>query len=558
MTTTMTAIPKRTLSGSYMPVPATNMASNLALSAQRYPAKTAIVYYGTEISFAQLWRDVEALAGYLERIGVKRGDRVVLYAQNSPQWVVAFYAILRANAVVVPLNPMLVSEEIGKFIDDSGATVAFVGSEIAPRLEPYLERSLRSVLVMHYADALTEPTEFAIPPSVTSPVPPLDARFLSMKDAIAEGRQPGPLTAAADDIAVLPYTSGTTGVPKGCVHTHRSCNASVFTSLHWAQLNAGNVSLSALPYFHVTGMMVDMNVGMAIGGTVVIMTRWDSATALELIKRYEVTQWTAIATMVVDFLSRPDVDAQALRSMRRISGGGAPLPAAVSERLFALTGLRYLEGYGLSETIATTHANPEGAEKTQCLGVPTFNVLSLVVDPTTFEMLPTGEVGEIITSAPQVMRGYWNKPALDAETFVERDGHRYLRTGDLGYVDDEGYFFMVDRLKRMINASGFKVWPAEVETSLFGHPAVREACVIGTVDPRRGETTKALIVLREGVGATAEEIIAWAKTKMSAYKVPTVIEFVKDLPRGATGKVAWRELQEAEYRRTGTALASAP
>jgi len=248
-------------------------------------------------------------------------------------------------------------------------------------------------------------------------------------------------------------------------------------------------------------------------------------------------------------LANADFRPEKIASLTHLGGGGAPLPAAVGEQLKGRLGLNYMEGYGLTETISVTHANPQDRPKLQCLGMPTFGVDSRVIDPDSGNELEPNATGEIVIHGSQVMQGYWNQPAATAEAFIELDGKRFFRTGDLGYVDDEGYFFMVDRLKRMINASGFKVWPAEVETTLFAHPAVKEACVIASLDPRKGEQVKALIVLREGAGASGEEIATWARGKMAAYKVPTLYEFVDTLPRSGTGKVQWRELQEADQRK---------
>jgi fatty-acyl-CoA synthase len=314
-------------------------------------------------------------------------------------------------------------------------------------------------------------------------------------------------------------------------------------------MSSGGRVLSVLPYFHVTGMTVDMNAAFLIGSTLVMMTRWEAATTLKLIERYQCDSLTAISTMVVDLLAQPDFRPERISSLRHLGGGGAALPAAVGEQLIGRLGLNYMEGYGLTETISMTHANPVERPKLQCLGIPTFGVDSRVIDPDSGRELGPNETGEIIIFGSQVMREYWHQPEATAEAFVDLDGKRFFRTGDLGFMDDDGYFFMVDRLKRMINAAGFKVWPAEVETKLFGHPAVKEACVIGSIDARKGEVVKALVVLREGAGATPEEIIAWARDKMSAYKVPSVIEIVDSLPRSGTGKVQWRELQERENKK---------
>jgi fatty-acyl-CoA synthase len=224
------------------------------------------------------------------------------------------------------------------------------------------------------------------------------------------------------------------------------------------------------------------------------------------------------------------------------------MPEAVANKLNDLLGVPYVEGYGMSETIAATHINPENRPKKQCLGIPIYGVDARVVDPSDFHELPPSEVGEIIVNAPNVMQGYWNNPEATKETFVEIDGKRFLRTGDLAMTDEDGYFFMVDRLKRMINASGFKVWPAEVEALLYLHPAIQEACIIAARDPKRGETVKAVVVLREAYrGKVSEqEVIDWAHANMAAYKSPRVVQFVDELPKSSTGKLQWRQLQERE------------
>jgi fatty-acyl-CoA synthase len=541
------------------PVPATSIAHNLATSAARWPEHRAIVYYDTPISYGRLWRDVEALASHLEhRAGVRRGDRVLLFMQNSPQFVTAYYAILRANAVVVPLNPMLVAEELDAYLEDSGATVAIVGQELAGRLRPYVPERVRHVVVAAYADCLERETDLTLPPAVAAPRAPVEgAGFVAWHDALTVAEPASPIVTGGDDMALLPYTSGTTGRPKGCVHTHRSVQTTAWATPMWsAGTGPGARILSVLPYFHVTGMTGDMNAGLCNGATIVMMTRWDPATALKLIERYECTALTAISTMVVDLLSHPGYRSDALRSLTSLGGGGAPLPAAVGAEVTERLGLSYMEGYGLTETIAMTHANPPDRTKLQCLGIPTFGVDSRIVDPETLRELEPNETGEIVIAGSQVMREYWRQPEATAEAFIERDGKRFLRTGDLGYVDDDGYFFLVDRVKRMINAGGFKVWPAEVETKLFAHPAIKEACVIASIDPRRGEQVKAVVVLREGAQATAAEIVAWAREHMAAYKVPAEIAFVDSLPRSATGKVQWRALQEEEQRRATLSAAT--
>jgi fatty-acyl-CoA synthase len=534
------------------PIPVTSVALNLQTSAQRFPDEPAIVYYDTPISYARLWSEVERLAGYLERAcGVVAGDRVILLMQNSPQFVIAYYAIMRANAVVVPLNPMNVADELKLYVEDSGAKVAIAGQELAERLRPSFALGLGHVVVAAYSDYIERETKLNLPPAVAATRMPVSGDgFVTWHDALAAGFAPGPVTTGGDDIALLPYTSGTTGRPKGCVHTHRSVQTTTLSVPIWGGVAApGGRILSTLPYFHVTGMTCDMNSAIFTGSTLIMLTRWEAPTTLALIERYECTAMTAISTMVVDLLAQPDFRTERIASLRHLGGGGAPLPAAVGEQLRGRLGLDYMEGYGLTETISMTHANPPDRTKLQCLGIPTFGVDSRVIDPDSGREVRAGETGEIVISGSQVMREYWRQPEATAEAFLDIDGKRFFRTGDLGYIDDEGYFFMVDRLKRMINAAGFKVWPAEVETKLFAHPAVKEACVIGSLDPRKGETVKALVVRREGTDATGDQIIAWARGEMANYKVPSVIEFVDALPRSGTGKVQWRELQEQENRR---------
>ena len=253
--------------------------------------------------------------------------------------------------------------------------------------------------------------------------------------------------------------------------------------------------------------------------------------------------------MLVDFLSSPDLDKYDLSSLKVLGGGGAAMPEALAKKLEDVFGLPYVEGYGLSETMAPTHINPPQRPKRQCGGIPIFNTDARVIDVEKMSELKVNEVGEIIVSGPQIFRGYWKQPEATAEVFLQYDGQRFFRTGDLGYYDEDGYFFITDRLKRMINASGFKVWPAEVEALLYGHPAIQEACVIGAPDGYRGETVKALVVLKKGKTIEAKDITDWARDKMAAYKVPRVVEFVEQLPKTPTGKILWRELQEKERRK---------
>jgi fatty-acyl-CoA synthase len=530
--------------------------SNLEASAALGPDKQCLIFYGSILTYAAVARECERMAGFLQReCGVKRGDRVALYMQNSPQFVIAYYAILRADAVVVPINPMNLTNEIEYMLRDSGATVMFAAQDIAVHATPLLGgKPLEHLVVAAYSDYLTTPTDLAIPDFVRAPRTSFDVAGVTLwSQAMARDLTPLPHAAGPDDLCVFPYTSGTTGFPKGCMHTHRTVMYTTVAGVAWHGGRTGDECiLSVLPLFHVTGMQNSMNGPIAEGAAIVIMPRWDRTVAAELVQRYRVTGWTAVPTMVVDLLSSPDIERFDLSSIRTMGGGGAAMPEAIAQKLKDLCNLTYLEGYGLSETMAPTHINPEQRPKKQCLGIPIFGVDSRVVDPETLAELPPNEVGEIITHGPQVFLGYWNKPEANAECFVEIDGKRFFRTGDLGRVDEDGYFFLVDRLKRMINASGFKVWPAEVEAMLYAHPGVQEAAIIRTRDARRGESVKAVVVPKAAARGEIDEssLIAWCQTRMAAYKVPRSVEFVDSLPKTGSGKIFWRELQEKEDRKT--------
>ena len=291
-----------------------------------------------------------------------------------------------------------------------------------------------------------------------------------------------------------------------------------------------------------------MHSSIYIGATLVMMPRWDRDLAGRLISAWKVTTWTNIPTMVIDLLGSPNFDHFDLSSLVHIGGGGAAMPQAVAQRLLEQFGLRYVEGYGLTETAAPSHSNPPDHPKQQCLGIPFLSTDARVIDPETLQEMPVGEQGEIVMHGPEIFRGYWKRPEATEAAFVEIDGRRFFRSGDLGKMDEDGYFFMTDRLKRMINASGFKVWPAEVEALMFRHPAIQEACIISARDSYRGETVKAVVVLRPAFRNQVSEadIVAWCRENMAVYKVPRIVQFVDSLPRSGSGKVMWRHLQEAE------------
>lgn len=526
---------------------------NLQQAFDECPDKSALVFYDTKISYLELYETVARVAGWLvNQAGISKGDRVAIIAQNSPQSVIAYYATLRAGAVVVPLNPMYVAEEVAYLLDDSDAKVIFSASDLSHAVATAVKDRDVKVVGIAYNDYIREQTNLNVPAFILesqisealSSLP----NYIAWSDLLAANESAPVVKTAMDDLVVLPYTSGSTGMPKGCMHTNTSVQHGCVGVFDWHGIGREDISLAIAPFFHVVGMQAGMNVAISRGATLIIQPRWDREVAAQTIQRYNVTVWPAVPTMVIDMMNMPNFDQFDISSLRSVFGGGSAMPESVAVKLKEICGVTFNEGYGMTETICPTTANPPQAPRTNCVGLSVFNTHIRVVDPDTLLEVPEGENGEILISGPQVMQGYWRQPEANAESFVEMDGMRYLRSGDLGYIDKDGYVYIVDRIKRMINASGFKVWPTQVEAVMHRHPAVAEVCIIGAKDPKRGETVKALIVPKAGVTANAEEIELWSREHLATYKVPRVIEFVDSLPKSGSGKVLWRELQEKENR----------
>ena len=542
-------------------LPSTSLWDNLAISARRYPDKPALVFFGAITTYRELAEGAERLAAQLHALGVRKGDRVALFMQNCPQLVMAHFAILRANAVVVPVNPMNRAEELKHYITDPDTRVAITTGDLAPEMAkasnavPEGQR-LAHLVVTQFTDAFDAATSGADAPpeawrewlGTRHALPALDGgQAHAWVDCMACTAAAPALEVGPNDLALLPYTSGTTGLPKGCMHLHKSIMHNAVAGALWGNGSADNVVLAVVPMFHITGMVSVMHSAIYSGSALVIMPRWDRDLAGRLISRWRVTSWTNIPTMIIDLLGSPNFASYDLSSLSYIGGGGAAMPQAVAQRLQDQYGLRYAEGYGLTETAAPSHSNPPDHPKQQCLGIPFMSTDARVIDPDTLQEVPVGEQGEIIIHGPEVFDGYWKRPDATAAAFIEFEGKRFFRSGDLGRMDEDGYFFLTDRLKRMINASGFKVWPAEVEALMFRHPAIQEACVISATDAYRGETVKAVVVLRATHQDTTEQqIIDWCRENMAVYKAPRVVQFVTALPKSGSGKVMWRALQEAE------------
>ena len=535
--------------------PQTGFDAHLAAAAARDPVRCLIDFYGWRIGYGEADRIVTDIAAFLQtECGLARGDRVVFYMQNCPQFILAFQAVLRAGGPVTPVNPMSVADELGYIVADSGAQIAFVGEEMFDRA-PGVLANLNHVVAVRYGDCAPQDSDASLPDLLLAPSRAgLPANAVRWRDMLATAHAFAPLAIGPDDMSALVYSSGTTGAPKGCVHTHGSMAATAMSTALWEGLGADDCILAVSPLFHVTGVQFGMNRALVAGATIALLQRWDVRVAAAAVERCRITHWNGVPLLVAELLSDLEASARDLSSIRMFSGGGAAMPAAVAQQAKERFGRDFVEGYGLTEAMGPSHFNPPDRAKKQCLGIPAFDVESIVVDPQTLRILPAGEVGEILLRGPGLFREYWNRPDATHEAFVDVEGARWFRTGDLGRTDEDGYFFFADRLKRMINAAGYKIWPAEIESLMFAHPSIRECCVIAAPDARRGEMAKAVVALRAGAAsseALAEEIIAWCRTKMAAYKVPREVAFVDALPRGGTGKIDWRRLQEAEFAGAG-------
>ena len=535
----------------HLSVPATSLYANLDISALRYPHKPALIFYDSLTTYRDLKHQVDVMAAFLQnRCGVRKGDRVLLQMQNSPQFAIAWFAILRAGAAVLPVSPMHVTDELTHYFEDGGVSTAFVAQDLYAQIRPLMGKLAQHAIVATYSDYLCASTDLAVPQFLSEPRQTFtDPGVIAWADAMSTRHPLLPEDVGPDDLAAVLYTSGTTGKSKGCMHTHRTVMTSLVGAALWEGFTADSVALSTAPMFHVTGLQHTLNASVYSGATIALLPRWNPEAAGALIERYGCTHWANVPTMVVDLLAHPATANRNLSSLQNIFGGGASMPEPVAQKLFDLCGIRYMEAYGMTETISQTHINPHNDLRKQCLGIPTFDTESLVIDPETLKPLGPNKQGEIVSHGPQLMKGYWRRPDADAEVFLQIDGKAFLRTGDLGHYDEDGFFYIADRLKRMINASGFKVWPAEVEATLYKHPDIKEVAIISAPDPRRGETVKAVVALKDDRKGqvSAEDIVQWSRQHMAAYKVPRQVEFTDALPRSGAGKIQWRALQEKEW-----------
>ncbi len=522
---------------------------HLVYNAYKFPHKTAIIYYGNEITWMEFKHLVWKVAGGLKNLGVKKGDRVYLGLQNCPQFILSYFGVQSLGAIVVPGSPMFKSGELEYILNDSGARVVIMEDGLFPILESIRDQvpAVEAVVVTSLGEYLPAEPTLPFPTGIISENPHCPGA-IKWNDFINNDPIKQLETLALEDVAQLQYTSGTTGHPKGAMLVHRNilCKAVVYS---YNKDRVEDVHLAALPLFHITGMACHMLGPVYEGGTMVIMARFDPLTALMVIDMYKITNFVAITTMNIALINHPEVKNYDLTSWRCAWMGGAPLPSVVQQKYLDL-GILLAEGYGMSETVATVCQTIPRWIKPGSIGFPFSGVDIRIVDPTDDTRdLPIGEEGELWIRDNSVAVGYWNNPEATAEAFP---GDGWIKTGDIARIDEDGFVWLCGRLKELIKASGYSVFPAEVEEYLYKHPAIAECAVIGVPHDYRGEDVKAFVSLKpDWIGkVTEEELIAWAREQMSVYKYPRTIEFREELPKSGTGKIMRKILkaEEAEKR----------
>jgi long-chain acyl-CoA synthetase len=512
----------------------------------RNPDGDAIRYFDGRISYRELDALTDSFAVALLDGGFARGDRVALYLQNVPQFVIGLVGTWKAGGIAVSINPMNRERELELLLTDSGAAVLVclqslyhdVAAAVLPRT------SVRRVVTTSELDFQTadDPRSFSSSTRIACP----DTDDLVELLERFRGRQAPDLAFAPDDTAFLTYTSGTTGPPKGAMNTHRNVVFNSRAYREWCRLGGDDVVLGIAPLFHITGLIAHVTLAQLLAAPLVLFHRFEPSLAIDVIRAERPTFTVGSITVFIALLNAPGADTDALASLTKIWSGGAPIPPATVKAFESTFGQYIHNVYGLTETTSPTHAVPlrgqapvDETSGALSVGVPLFNTMVRVVGPDGAD-LPPGQVGEIVSAGPQVVPGYWNKPEETATALPSGA----LHTGDVGYMDADGWFYIVDRKKDQINAGGYKVWPREVEDVLYEHEAVREAAVVGVADPYRGETVKAFVSLRPGHDTTPEELIAFCRERIAAYKYPRLVEILDELPKTASGKLLRRELRD--------------
>ena len=523
----------------------------LADTAAASTYESALVFFGRRTSYRSLLDVVKRLAGGLVRLGLNKGDRVAIMLPNCPQVVATYYGVLWAGGTVVMVNPLYTASELVVQLKDSGARFMIALDLVYPRVaEVFGETDLEKVITTGIQERLPFPLSILYRLKLrrdgNAVKVPENEWTLSYSTLLSTGRLEDPVPVAPrDDLALLQYTGGTTGTPKAVMLTHFNlvANCRQIAPLYPHTGTERPTILGVLPFFHVYGMTTVMNYGIMSGARIILQPRFEVEKVLKAIQKDKPDLFPGVPAMYVAINNYPGVERFRLGSVKWCLSGAAPLPGEVKETFERLTGGRLVEGYGLSEASPVTHANPlEGVQRSGSIGLPLPDTDCRITDLESGEAIPTGEVGELRVRGPQVMQGYWKQPA---ETNASLD-EGWLRTGDVARMDDDGYFYIVDRKKEMVIVSGYNVYPREVEEVLHDHPAVVEGAVIGVPDAQRGEVVKAFVVSKVGAEVSADEIIGWCRERLAAFKVPREVEFVSELPKSLIGKVLRRVLAERE------------
>ncbi len=526
----------------------------LTRSAKNYPDNVAIHFMGKEMKYAELYESALKFANYLQTLGIQKGDRVAIMLPNCPQGVIAFYGILYAGGIVVQTNPLYTEREAQYQLKDAGAKVIITLDILYPRISKIMkETDLENLIITGIKDYLPFPKNMVYPFiqkkqygfSVKVEHRGSNHLFTEVMK-VAKAEKEDVAIDFENDLAMLQYTGGTTGFPKGVMLTHKNLVTNVTMCKTWLfECEDGKERvLGILPFFHVYGMTTVLVLSIMQANTMILLPKFDVETALKTIDKQKPTLFPGAPTIYIGILSSPNLGKYDLSSVNACISGSAALPVEIQEKFEQVTGGRLVEGYGLTETSPVTHANLVYTDKRVkgSIGIPWPDTDSAIFQMDSTEPLPVGEVGEIAVRGPQVMKGYWNRP--EETEMVIRDG--WFLTGDLGYMDEDGYFYIVDRKKDMIIAGGFNIYPREIEEILYEHEAIQECVVAGIPDPYRGETVKAYIVVKDGHNVTEEELNEYCRTKLAAFKVPRFYEFREELPKTAVGKILRRTLIEEE------------
>ena len=512
--------------------PEISLPEMLKQSVDKYSNNTATVFYGHEMTYRELWEKVRLFASALQNQGLQKGDRVAIMLPNCPHYLIAYYGILLAGGTVAQVNPMYTERELLHLLSNSGAQRIIVFDALYPKVQAVSTQvKLDDVIVVSFGQTFT-------PEHVGTYT--FEQYFTKATGTVQEV-----VLNPKEDVAVLQYTGGTTGVSKGAMLTHSNLIANTYQCLYYFEESfrpGEDRVLTVIPLFHVYGMTSCMNLSILNGAANILLPRFDLNELLETIKQTKPTSFPGVPTMYIALLNHPKASEYGIDSIRVCNSGSAPMPIEIMKEFEQKTGAKVLEGYGLSEASPTTHCNPPfAARKPGSVGLPFPGTDCKVMDLETGENeVPVGETGELIIKGPQVMKGYWNMPEETAHTLKDS----WLYTGDIGKMDEDGFFYIIDRKKDMIIAGGYNIYPRDVEEVLYEHPAVQEAVVVGVPDPYRGQNVKAVLVVKQDQNVTVQQLEEYCRQHLAAYKIPRIFEFRESLPKTAVGKILRRVIQD--------------